>query len=873
MWSVTIQLMKRNLTMLIPAAIAILVGSMFVSCTFLFSNTLDYSLRKQVSANFGDANYGVTQTDSSDDSSSDMTTFADYHLDWIRKMAGVEGARTDVSTRLEISANAGDSGSDHSSSIAIAAARPTSIMPLKLSSGTWPKASGQIAIADSVAKQLKLSVGSTVNASTSAQNSWYGTSGSISDMKVVGITNDDAGAFTYYRGACVMSEADIAKVQGVGSGFDGLYASELFLKIAPVASASEAQTIASVKDMLPQGFTMQSRQRLEDQQIKQMGGGQFNIITTFVLVFGILAMFVAGLVIGNTFQVMVAQRRRTLALLRTIGARKGQLYRSVILEAIVLGTVGSVLGVACALALMAVLGVAGTTLGGLSFALIPSWQVFVIPVVFALLATIVASLSSARMATKVTPLEALQPMENVETKRSGKLRVIFASLMLLAGIALCVLSIRGTYVQTHTTDSHDISQEGYVLVAIMGAILCFISMLMTSRLWIPAMLKAVGAVISHIGASSTLASANIQKNRRRVAATGSALLIGVTLVSCLGIGAASAKQTMATVLDSHYSVDIQAVGQSLDSSALRKVEKVQGVGQAEMVQSATATIASGKYRGDSIDIYGVDAHTVAKVMHGTVDPQDLEGGRLVLSQSSSSEDSGLEKEGKIEIAGAESNVTSLPVTAGAYRGLDSTHALYGIVSKTTFDSLKLSGTSDQIWLKSDGSASTADLVSNVSAALGSYASVNVVGSIAERATWEKMVNATLMILVALLAVAVIIALIGVTNTLSLSVIERQRESATLRAIGMTKSQLRRSLAIEAILISLSSGISGIVAGTAFGWLGSYVVFSAFGTVSLPFDWKMACMIILVALIAALLSSIIPARRAIKVSPVAALAEA
>ena len=130
----------------------------------------------------------------------------------------------------------------------------------------------------------------------------------------------------------------------------------------------------------------------------------------------------------------------------------------------------------------------------------------------------------------------------------------------------------------------------------------------------------------------------------------------------------------------------------------------------------------------------------------------------------------------------------------------------------------------------------------------------------------------MMLLVGLIAVAVVIALIGVANTLSLSVIERTKESATLRAIGMTRGQVRRSLALEATLISLTSTVSGLIVGTAFGWIGSYMVFSAIGKVPFVVDWAIYAVLALIALLAALLSSVLPARRAVKSSPVVALAE-
>jgi putative ABC transport system permease protein len=138
--------------------------------------------------------------------------------------------------------------------------------------------------------------------------------------------------------------------------------------------------------------------------------------------------------------------------------------------------------------------------------------------------------------------------------------------------------------------------------------------------------------------------------------------------------------------------------------------------------------------------------------------------------------------------------------------------------------------------------------------------------------WEGMIDSMMSLLIGLLAVAVLIALIGVANTLSLSVIERTKESATLRAIGMTRGQLKRSLAVEALLISLVSGLAGVVLGTLFGWAGSYMVFSMYGQTVFPFEWPMNIAILGISALAALLASVFPARRAVRTSPVVALAE-
>ena len=174
----------------------------------------------------------------------------------------------------------------------------------------------------------------------------------------------------------------------------------------------------------------------------------------------------------------------------------------------------------------------------------------------------------------------------------------------------------------------------------------------------------------------------------------------------------------------------------------------------------------------------------------------------------------------------------------------------------------------------DKSGVSVDGISNdMQTALEKSTDATVPGPIAERIVWAKMIDSMMMLLVGLIAVAVLIALVGVANTLSLSGIERTRESATLRAIGMTRGQLRASLAIEALLISVVSGLAGILLGTLFGWLGAYVVFSLYGTVAFPFEWGINGIVLAVAAVAALLASIAPARRAVRVPPVEALDDA
>ena len=219
---------------------------------------------------------------------------------------------------------------------------------------------------------------------------------------------------------------------------------------------------------------------------------------------------------------------------------------------------------------------------------------------------------------------------------------------------------------------------------------------------------------------------------------------------------------------------------------------------------------------------------------------------------------------------------TLQANQADYRRVSAQYGAVGFVDESHFTNGDLDAATHVLLVKADtdrSGVSVDGIYNDMQAALEKSTDATVTGPIAERIVWAKMIDSMMMLLVGLIAVAVLIALVGVANTLSLSVIERTRESATLRAIGMTRGQLRASLAIEALLISLVSGIAGILLGTLFGWLGAYVVFSLYGTVVFPFEWGVNGIVLAVAAVAALLASIAPARRAVKVPPVEALAEA
>lgn len=912
MFSITVKLMKKSARMLIPAGIAILIGTAFIAATFLFGNAMNDSLARQTTAQLGGANY-VISVDSSEGLNEQerndiyTRTVNDFQLDRIRATEGVKDVRVESSSSVTVA-----NGDKHASSYAITTAAQRDLLPVSIIQGDQPVDSNEIALTKSVADQLGVKVGDsvTVNSRTAqaVASTGYGPAGNDTaadsgmTVRVVGITEDPNGAYAYYGGASVLSDNVITAMNGIDD-FGKLNVYLVYLDIDDADQPSADATVKQIDKLLPKHFTVQSRAAMEEESIKSVSKGDTSITTIFLLSFGILAMLVAALVIANTFQVLVAQRRRTLALLRTIGANKGQLYVSVLFEAGLLGLIASMLGVGLGIGLMAALCQSGLMKAtGMTMRLVLSWPAFVVPIAFGVVMTVIASLGSARSATAVTPLEALRPIELTDTRRAGKIRAILAGLLVLVGIGLAAFS---AWQMNEKIAGHDsLADKQYpmvLLAAIAGCALIFLGLVLSATFWLPVLMRGVGALVAFAGPSAKVAHANIQKNPRRVAATGAALLIGVTLVSTIATGAASAKQTMNEALTTRYSVDMIAASADMTSKQADEVAKIKGIKDSIYAPTRMMSMKDANGKDLNVLIVGVDgADALRKVVRADLSGVTISGDSVLMPKYSAAtgkdiplgksvtftSDVSGSQTGTADAAasdtendgGQSDGVQTLTLAPQKvdYRRISANYAAVAFVDAGHFTNGDVKANGHIMLMRIDAeSAGTTlnDVFTNVQNAFSASADIDVSGPVAERTQWETMINGMMALLVGLIAVAVLIALVGVANTLSLSVIERTRESATLRAIGMTRGQLRRSLAVEALLLSLVSGVVGVVLGTLFGWLGSYMVFSLYGDTVFPFEWTTNGAVLGVAALAALLASVAPARRAVKTPPVEALAEA
>lgn len=847
--------MRRSLPRLVSAGIAILIGTAFVAATLVAGNVITRTSYDAIAASLADADLVVlAQQITADD------------VDTLRAADGVAAADGQLELWTEVRA-----GGERAYPRATVRASDPRLEAQELTAGAFPAASGEVALPEPLADRLEVGVGDTITVVRELWDEGGETSTDASEVvTVVGLTDDPSGAFAQSEGAVIADAEDATRwyAQDYGGAAPSYETAVVALSEGADVETVRAELAQALAPTVPDARVQTKQERAED--LTAQVTGDSDALTGIVLGFAAVALLVAALVVANTFQVLVAQRTRMLALLRCVGAEKGQIRRSVLVEATLLGLVSSAGGLAAGLLLaqgtLVVLGNANPDVP-LPAAVPVTPAVVLVPLVVGTLVTLVAALAPARAATRVAPLEALRPADQpVGLRRAGRTRAVLASLLVLGGVGLLALGVvvSGT--------------EGGVMVGlpigILGGTLSFIGVVVGAVLWIPRVVSLAGGLLASTGPSARLAAANTLRNPRRTSATSAALLIGVTLVAMMSTGAASARATLGNELASQFPVDVLVADPdiSLDGpddaeadltpALLERLAGIDGV--AATGATVTVTTAWADDAGDLgwLELRALAPDDATTLLRAPDHAAGLADDTVVVARDDA------ERSGVVD-----GDTLTLTVDGGepVQRTAHVTDFPTGlVVTPATLAAMGVDLPANEAWLRLADDADAVVAMDDIQELL-SEVPVQVMGAALERVAFEGIVDTLLAVVLGLLAAAVVIALIGVANTLSLSVIERRRESATLRAIGLTRGQLRASLAFEGSLIAGVGAVLGIVLGLAYGWTGAMTVMRALGAVSLEVPWRELVIALVVAVVAGLLASVLPARSAARTSPVEALA--
>lgn len=828
---------------LIAVTLAIAIGTAFLTATLLFGPVLEASFRNRVGAEYRYVDLIVSALD---------RPLTDSSIARMREVEGVAG----VEPQPLVFIDATGRGSAVYLTASTVPTVPSLAAAQEMRSGRLPARAGEVALSASAARQLGAESGGTATLQVPV-DAPTGIETRSRAFTVTGIYGP-AGRFGDTEISVYLSPADLTLWNLLAESFDAFVIAEPGVAtedlIEPVASA--AGTGAEV---------LTARQRIDSAVAEFESAARIQSLA--VTAFAVIALIVAGVVISNTFAILVVQRTRDLALFRCLGATGRQVRRLVLGEALLIGVVGSGIGIAVsALVAQALLSLLSRTE---RFEILPSRigiapSVVIVPLLAGIVLTLGAAWSPSREATRVAPLQALRTsVAPPLPRRPGRRAVVLTLLPLAAGVLLLgvgmAISMAGM-------------REVGVLIGLAGGTAAFLGVLIGARFVVPSAIRLAETFAGRIGGVPARVSvANSLRNPRRTTATAVALLIGVTFVSMMATGAATLRATLTGEIDATTPIDLEVSlvpgdspsGDGLDSSFTDAAAAVDGIQAIATVSNVPVTVTAGGTEYPEVYVDAVDPVAAAAVSRNTDALADLRPGVIAVPDFYA-EAYGWPDGGTVT---ASIGDASLPLTVAviAFEGDP-------VIARGDLDRLVSAPPLTGLWIRLDddaGAGAVMDDLYGIAERQGVRLSIG--GGNEYRATLIDALNTMLYVVTGLLVAAIAIALVGIGNTLSLSIIERTRETALLRTLGFTQSQLRAMLAIEGALIAGTGGLFGIIGGAVFGWIGALTLVGDEWDVALrlPLGWLAATMAI--AVLAGVLASVLPARRASRANPVVALA--
>jgi putative ABC transport system permease protein len=611
----------------------------------------------------------------------------------------------------------------------------------------------------------------------------------------------------------------------------------------------------AIRPVLPDGAEVITTSALVDENKQQVDQG-LGFFRTALLVFAGVALFVGAFIIFNTFAIIVAQRTRELALLRALGASRRQVLTSVIVEALIVGVVSSGVGVLAGIAIA--IGLKGL-LGATGFDLPTSGTVIlartvVVSVIVGTLVTVASAILPARRAARVAPVEALREAQD-RPGRSLRFRIVSGAVVVTLGVVPLLYGLFGT-------------PDNALQLVGLGVALTFIGAAMLTPLIARPVAAALGAPVRATGISGKLGRENAMRNPRRTAATASALMIGLGLVVFVAVFGASAKASVNSALDRTLKADFILTSPTFSGFSTAAADDMRPVPGVEVVSE----VRQGQLRigGSSDYLSGIDPSSFSGVANA-----DLVSGSFVdLARPDSiavfddvAADHGWTVGDRVDAEFPATGTQRLEIVAiYSEQGVLGNYA----ASIPTFEEYVAQQLDIMVLIKAAPDADPATVQRGLTEALRPYPNIEVQDQTAFKDKYSSFLNQVLNLLTALLLMAVIIAVFGIVNTLSLSIHERTRELGLLRAVGMTRRQTRSMVRWEAVLIAVMGALFGVVIGILFGWAMQQAL-APQGFTELGIPGAQIAIYVVLAAVAGVLAAIMPARRAARLNILEAVA--
>jgi putative ABC transport system permease protein len=696
--------------------------------------------------------------------------------------------------------------------------------PFDIVDGAAPSGPGEVVLDRGTASTADYGVGDTIPVQTQD---------GVEDYQLVGITRfgtaDNPGGASYVMWTTEEAQRIV--------GQDGRYNA-----IAAVAEdgVSQGQLASSIGSILPDNTEVLTGAEITDEtqsDVKQ----SLSFITTFFLIFALIALFVGTFVIYNSFSIIVAQRTREMALLRAIGARRLQVWVSVLIEAVVIGIVASVVGFLVGLGLATVLGEVMSLPEG-SLAIVPTS--IAVAIVTGVVVTVLSAFVPAWRAARVPPLAAMREVA-VDSSGRSRIRAVIGLLLTALGVLGVIAGATG----------HEPSTVG------LGVVGVFVGVLFLSPALARPVSAGLGAPLARLrGVPGGLARNNAGRNPRRTSATAQALMIGVGIVAFILVINQSIRASFDQALEEGFNgdfvVDSGTFGMvGLPTTVAEEIAEVPGV---DIV--APARFAPAVVDGDETGVGATNSGALELMDLSLVDGSGDMANGTVLVEQDEAESARLSVGDPVAIQFVEQAEPQQYTVGGIYEAGPAGGIGSYTISLDDFAAAVPNATDMQVFVQLDDGVGIAEAEPQLERVVEPYVTAEVQSVEEYKDTVGGQLDILLNLVVGLLALAIVIAMLGIANTVALSIIERTREIGLLRAVGMSRRQLRSAIRWESVIISVFGTVLGLAIGVLGGWgIVTSLAEEGFEVFEVPYAWLVT--LVVIAALLGIAAALVPAWRA------------
>jgi putative ABC transport system permease protein len=817
-------------------AFAVVIGVAFVAGSYILSDTIFAAFDEIFSESLSGTSVVVTAQNPVEQENGEVPTIAASLLPRIQRTPGVKLAAGAIFTPGGFFNSKGEKIGSKFAPKFISSTLPGKLESLKYIEGHRPRGPTEASIDKAAAESSKLEIGEQIELIGE---------GRARKFTLVGFTQLGSASF----GGASIAQVTLPTAQALThklGRFD-----QISVAADGVPSALLKRRIAAE---MPAGVRVETAQENADRGSEEIREN-LSFLQTFLLVFAYIAVFVGSFLIFNTFSITVAQRVSEFGMLRTLGASRRQILTSVLSEAVAIGLFGALVGIAfgfvIAIGLNALLEAFGVDLP--TTGLVLKSRTVIVSLLVGVIVTFVASLIPALRSTRVPPIAALNAFVPAPSRRRRLVYLVFSILLSLAGLAMVLGGLLG--------NGGAGSRAGLMGG---GALAIVIAVSLFSPRLVPPLATVAGWPLERLRRlTGRLARENAQRNPSRTAVTAAALMIGLALVAFVTVFAAGIKSTVATIVDENFAGGLVIQNSDgfspIPSGTARAARKVPGVESVATIRSAQAKLvgngAGARITAPTRNIG--DSLNVEWKQGGPAALRGLGAGQAIVSDSFASSQ-GLEVGDSFRLLSQTRKRPSFEVVGVFDSKLNVLGSVLIAQSVLARDFSQTQDTIDFIQTSPSADAATVQAILTRGVEVA-FPTAEVLNQQELKESREEQVDQLVNLFYALLLLAIVISLFGIANTLALSIHERTRELGMLRAIGMSRRQVRTMIRYEAVITALIGAILGMILGIAFATLIAQPLKDEGFTLSYPVGSLIALLVL--AALAGVLAAILPARRA------------